>query len=94
MHPLRIISVEDVILGIIVCPAWHGSLLEATRRDSDFYVKKRFIRFVDLILSDQFEQSVNKLETKRKRKRTCFAGLREIRKQAIMGISFMMRCRQ
>lgn len=41
MHPLRIISVEDVILGIIVCPAWHGSLLEAeaTRRDSDFYVK-------------------------------------------------------
>ena len=92
MHPLRIISVEDVILGIIVCPAWHGSLLEATRRDSDFYVKKRFIRFVDLILSNQFEQSVNKLETKRKR--TCFAGLREIRKQAIMGISFMMRCRQ
>ena len=85
---------KGVILGIIVCPAWHGSLLEATRRDSDFYVKKHFIRFgfVELILSDQFEQSVNKLETKRKR--TCFAGLREIRKQAIMGISFMMRCRQ
>ena len=92
MRPLRIISVEGVILGIIVCPAWHGSLLEATRRDSDFYVKKRFIRFVELILSDQFEQSVNKLETKRKRTR--FAGLREIRKQAIMGISVMMRCRQ
>ena len=92
MRPLRIISVKGVILGIIVCPAWHGSLLEATRRDSDFYVKKRFIRFVDFILSGQFEQSVNKLETKRKR--ICFAGLREIRKQAIMGISFMMRCRQ